>query len=1510
MYVAGLAGEDRWSRSTASRKGPTRVMNLDIHHNWALETGGGTSITTTTAALLNVQHESNLAYDCLSRVYIKYRASECLDKNGVVLATKWQTKSQCNKDKRGDGSRFWVWGIPYLNPTSSANNVQEAVAHSLENGFLVLKKPSAETTPMVPGWKIRGKIWDDMSANTWFLHPLNNNDPLDALTENNLNDYLQRYIVDQYGVYGTRSPIEEIDRDLLRGVGRKNEMTGVEEKTGIEGFLTSCSAPIDMEDKGNNGGTGNTGETMTCTGGPFHWRKDPHVVGTVPRTRTTTPSVYDNYLIDPVFGNGGGISIHDSDVGHEQVNVINNVASVGGGMNIRNSQVVSYMDMLAPGKTNSNSNNGNSNTNKDNKDTNVPIKMIVTGNVAYRSYPFGRNILDKDSNMRPPHSGGQGGGISINLYLQRYSKCISETFTDTPSCITKKLTISGNSKLEQVELFSNIAHTMGGSLSIGSSTNVTALTSDTSRALFGGVVGIQDGAHVHLNNMVLQKGDASVFMRGEGMTDDTTCSNEGGYGGLMYIMEGAHIVHRNIQLKEGRASRAGGGITFGKTDLCEIYANKTNVVPKRSLLVGSDSYVEKCRVDVDGKDPFSSNRNGVGLEQLGRINGTYAKSSHVRKSMEDPKDGANGANASVLLIGTMEDDEGANMFWSPEVGGGLYSDGMDYIAKGWKITNCKAKRGGGAYVKMPAKGIFDQVEFIKNAADIKGGGLEMEEGSFVKISRSKFEANTAGQMGGAIAVLAQTSKDSALHVVSTTMTSNQAPSGGAMYISFSPQLTIDIAASTFNNNLATSIGGGAICALGGASCAEQPCEFSIDGSVFKDNRSPFGSGGSLLLDKSDASVTKSSFVGTATTDEKGKDCTNARRNFEFGTLDNDETPDVKCDLRLKNAMQGGAIAVNTMQSILKLDTVLIKGLLASFGGGLYTSKASTCKMNNVTFDSNEAKFGGAFQGVQGSVLELVKGSVVYNYASVDGGGVHMEKSNLVMNTTTLYENVAATNGGGIYVDKRSKLHGAYNKITSNRALDNGGGLYVGQASAIVDYNSQYVSNIAENAGGATFVTDARCAVFTNNPWLFWIRKINCVKPRARRRKGETKLVMVKEAVIPPPPPSTPPKRINYAKFGEPCGSAIETECGDYLGGPHQNITVAMVCIQTDDMELGGYCSLHPCLSSKSRQFVDVTHFQCPQRNKYACVVPVGENNGYCFKMRRRRLGDSISTTTSKASPLTNRLLVQYKKPRRILTTVTKYGSASAKSVAVSQEHSRLYTKCLFSSNIVLSEHSQGGAICVERKGNFEMEGCQVIQNVAKDQGGGLIVRGRGVVDVLNVMFSKNVAKTGGGLGLRDESQCTMLSSLLYQNEALEEGGGLRISGKVAYIADNVGYAENVAGTDGGSVSVNRMESVDSLCMQAEERALDDPRPYNDCQIDLKNTHHRENVATSRGGSVYTAHLLCKYRTLQSTIDGMITDAVLNEKSKVKLNLDKYQAPMAAGGKTSGDDASRGLQIDR
>jgi hypothetical protein len=252
----------------------------------------------------------------------------------------------------------------------------------------------------------------------------------------------------------------------------------------------------------------------------------------------------------------------------------------------------------------------------------------------------------------------------------------------------------------------------------------------------------------------------------------------------------------------------------------------------------------------------------------------------------------------------------------------------------------------------------------------------------------------------------------------------------------------------------------------------------------------------------------------------------------------------------------------------------------------------------------------------------------------------------------------------------------------------------------------------------------------------------------------------------------------------------------------------------------------------------------------------------------------------------------------------KFGESNALTVETTSQALQQHTMCLFRRNKVLAHNSAGGAVCVERKGNFELVGCTFEDNDAVDQGGGLIVRGRGIADVTNVMFRNNRARTGAGIGLKDESQMDMKSAFLYRNVATEEGGGLRISGKVAYVADDVGYAENQAGTDGGSISVNRMESVDSLCMQADERSLDDPRPFNDCRINVRNSHHRKNTAWKRGGSVYTAHLLCKYRTLQSTIDGMITDAIIGEKSSVKLNLDRYQAPPIKA-----KDDSRGLKID-
>ena len=1486
-----IRGDGRWSRSIRTSKGPSRVSNCEVHHNWGLEHGGGVSVADTTAVVSNTRTSDNVVYDCLGRMYVSFRKPECLLATGANAGKEFSSKKECEKqdDPLVESGRTWLWAEPTLIPTSAAKTAREMLQFSLMDGFLTLKDPSEETTPMVPGWRVKGSVWDHAYDTTWFLHPLDNGDPLledssggggsgagagggdsgsggRSYKANNLADYLHRIVIASYGVYGDRVPIAELHRDLMRGDG---------EATGVESFVTSCSA---------TGGGG-----WECTGGPFEWRMEPHTIGQTPSTRQSKPHAYDRYLIDPIFGNGGGLQVVNSDVGHDVLVVENNAAGVGGGVNVRNSRVVAVEHLEYKATSSLVKTTGIA--------EDVP-KMYVQGNVAYRAYPFGRNILDKDSNMRPPHSGGQGGGISLNMWYNRFEQCLSD---GTIECIPSKMGMIGQSAVEDAVLEHNVAHTMGGSFSLGSEANLTRVASTRSRALFGGSVGVQDGSRIFLNRATFDTADASVYMRGEGMTDDTTCSGEGGFGGLMYIAEGAHVFHESVSLSDGKASRAGGGVAYGPSELCEIYANKTGIrARRRSLLIGRGSRMKSCSVN-------------VGLENLGRANNTIVMVKPITDAATDVSSGSSSSNRSMTSAttagGERESEEresekeaeaaGAGPeFISPLVGGGMFSDGMDFRATGWVVERCSATKGGGVYIKMPSDSSLSNVELYQNEAFTRGGGLEIEEGAKVAIDTSIFNENRAGQMGGAICIIAQTSKETVLSIDATTIEHNEAPSGGALYLSFSPQLSLNIQRSKFDSNTASSIGGGAICALGGPSCADLPCEFKVDETTFVDNRAPVGSGGAVLLDRSDADIQRSWFLGSSMleTNRAGKKCVDSRANEKVGNtnLDEEGNSEFYCSKRDANAIQGGGIASRTVQSTVKLDSVRFEGLLAHFGGGLYCTKASTCLMKNTTFASNEAKFGGGIQGVQSAKLTTTSGFILHNYASVDGGGIHMEKAQHVMDATAIRKNMAGKSGGGLYVDKRSILHSTANKVVDNMAEAHGGGLYVGQASSLVDLNTLYEKNVAVSAGGAIFVTDAQCAVFTNSPALYKSRtEGDCRKVRHLRRVGPVELVKVKEKKLPSKPTkSAPIKAIKYARFGEKCGQDI-AECGDYVGNGG-NTTVGMVCINTNEEIAEGYCSLHPCRSSKSTS-ADRDRLPCPS-SQYSCVVPIGSSGGYCFRMNRRL----SSSSSSGGQPL-----LPFPTLRRVLTGMSvKFGESNALTVETTSQALQQHTMCLFRRNKVLAHNSAGGAVCVERKGNFELVGCTFEDNDAVDQGGGLIVRGRGIADVTNVMFRNNRARTGAGIGLKDESQMDMKSAFLYRNVATEEGGGLRISGKVAYVADDVGYAENQAGTDGGSISVNRMESVDSLCMQADERSLDDPRPFNDCRINVRNSHHRKNTAWKRGGSVYTAHLLCKYRTLQSTIDGMITDAIIGEKSSVKLNLDRYQAPPIKA-----KDDSRGLKID-
>jgi hypothetical protein len=188
----------------------------------------------------------------LSRLYIKFKSPECVNilgsnkhnVDGELLT--FRNKKDCEAVK----GRYWVWNAPIFMSTSTALNTEEVIENGLLDGFLTLKDPLEETTPMIPGWKVNGKIWENDYKNNWLLHPLDNGDPLFEdetikspganYRENNLGNYMIRLTDELYGVYSNpientkATPIEDSQRDLLRGIGTDGEITG------IEGFSTSC----------------------------------------------------------------------------------------------------------------------------------------------------------------------------------------------------------------------------------------------------------------------------------------------------------------------------------------------------------------------------------------------------------------------------------------------------------------------------------------------------------------------------------------------------------------------------------------------------------------------------------------------------------------------------------------------------------------------------------------------------------------------------------------------------------------------------------------------------------------------------------------------------------------------------------------------------------------------------------------------------------------------------------------------------------------------------------------------------------------------------------------------------------------------------------------------------------------------------------------------------------------------------------------------------------------------
>ena len=134
------------------------------------------------------------------------------------------------------------------------------------------------------------------------------------------------------------------------------------------------------------------------------------------------------------------------------------------------------------------------------------------------------------------------------------------------------------------------------------------------------------------------------------------------------------------------------------------------------------------------------------------------------------------------------------------------------------------------------------------------------------------------------------------------------------------------------------------------------------------------------------------------------------------------------DIRSASENQGGAIFISQTGGTLNLYYSEVSGNKANFGGGIYTSGASTTNRNailniyNGIIKDNTAKAGGGINMVVYTTATIEDTTIDNNEAtSYDAGGCEIQSSDVTMTNTIISNNDAAGSGGGLYIRSSSTV---------------------------------------------------------------------------------------------------------------------------------------------------------------------------------------------------------------------------------------------------------------------------------------------------------------------------------------------------------------------------------------------------------------------------------------------------------------------------------------------------------
>ena len=557
---------------------------------------------------------------------------------------------------------------------------------------------------------------------------------------------------------------------------------------------------------------------------------------------------------------GGGAAIADNASAElTSVTVVRNTAvNDGGGFHIDDSGVVeisdaSLSDNVAGTDGGAIAAVGDSQT--------VVIRSSLDGNQAGRNGGAinlsDRATLDISAASLANNSAAESGG-ALSLSASTTSALESAVINDnTAGSDGGGLYTTGQTTLDSVTLQGNQAET-GGAIAVAGSGDLTIVANtviENNRASGqgGGVAGLQNSQLTILgsvttdadgiatssttrveNNTAATKDGGGILVRNQSQLNLTGVlvrgNTAGDDGGGVAVTEASQADIADSNIENNSATDEGGGLYRNNLGT-PVVGETLSVVDSRfirnesadggGLFAGQDMGESTVRNSLFREN--EATRNGGGLHSAEAI--ALENTTVVGNTAANNGGGLHLENAFAEIIASTFEGNEANH------GGGIATLSSDLALRDSAVKSNRAVTDGGGLRLYNGTATVENSDFTNNQGAY-GGGLELSINTAASVSDSEFSGNTASIRGGAI----QTDEASALRLERSTLDSNQTEgAGGGLF----NRGTSELVNVTLYGNEARG--------TGGAIAIENPSAIVIRNSTVSGNRSD-DLGGGLFSD--------------------------------------------------------------------------------------------------------------------------------------------------------------------------------------------------------------------------------------------------------------------------------------------------------------------------------------------------------------------------------------------------------------------------------------------------------------------------------------------------------------------------------------------------------------------------------------------------------------------------------------------------------------------------------------